>query len=355
MMESRDFPGSLLLAARTIQEGGAFLNMTREEVELFCIDHQVMVEIGTGADNLVIDLASMTTSPHISHTASNNITSTEITGSEAICQVAHIILTEFLFEKDAFVRGSLGQHEAFDTMIKSLESACLEALTHSLTRGDSRFLLPNHQQIERLTFPKVVDSVVPMLVPQNVEVTMAGDLCPEELEHLAKTYLGSVASGVRQIAFPRSFENLTASDFLNDAAALSGSDATIQLTDTLVASPQFLASLELEETSAVLNDLEESVVVTRSEPTEVVPQDLVVHTIGKERQLGVYLPDSEERAIGYLAGPCPSPWGKLPGGETIMGRMQRLANQKTVTTKDLKRWQHPLFAFLALQILQEVC
>lgn len=37
--------GSVLLGARTIQEGGAFLGVSREEVELFCIDHLVMVDI----------------------------------------------------------------------------------------------------------------------------------------------------------------------------------------------------------------------------------------------------------------------------------------------------------------------
>ena len=35
MRESRDSPGSVLTGSRTIQEGGAFLDMTREEVELF--------------------------------------------------------------------------------------------------------------------------------------------------------------------------------------------------------------------------------------------------------------------------------------------------------------------------------
>jgi hypothetical protein len=44
MLESKA-PGAVLIGARTLQEGGAFLNVSREEVELFCIDHMVSVEI----------------------------------------------------------------------------------------------------------------------------------------------------------------------------------------------------------------------------------------------------------------------------------------------------------------------
>ena len=38
MREGKDRPGSVLLGARTIQEGGAFLDVTREEVGVYiCI------------------------------------------------------------------------------------------------------------------------------------------------------------------------------------------------------------------------------------------------------------------------------------------------------------------------------
>jgi hypothetical protein len=32
MLEDRNSPGAVLLGSRTVQEGGAFLDMTREEV-----------------------------------------------------------------------------------------------------------------------------------------------------------------------------------------------------------------------------------------------------------------------------------------------------------------------------------
>ena len=56
MKESRKQPGAVLVGSRTIQEGGAFLNMTREDVELFCIDHLLMVDISASEEALMFDV-----------------------------------------------------------------------------------------------------------------------------------------------------------------------------------------------------------------------------------------------------------------------------------------------------------
>ena len=62
-----------------------------------------------------------------------------LTGLEAVMQVAHIILTDFKYEQDAFDRARQSFHEQFDSIVKGLESACIESLTYSLTGGDGRF------------------------------------------------------------------------------------------------------------------------------------------------------------------------------------------------------------------------
>ena len=54
-------------------------------------------------------------------------------------QVAHIILTDFKYEQDAFDRARQSFHEQFDSIVKGLESACIESLTYSLTGGDGRY------------------------------------------------------------------------------------------------------------------------------------------------------------------------------------------------------------------------
>ena len=84
MLESRESgtTGSVMLGSRTMQEGGAFLDMTREEVELFCIDHLVMVEIIASEGALIFDFQTVT-SPGPSG----------VTGLEASLQVGALTLT----------------------------------------------------------------------------------------------------------------------------------------------------------------------------------------------------------------------------------------------------------------------
>lgn len=178
MLESKNSPGAVLLGARAIQEGGAFLEMTREEVELFCIDNQVMVEVTATEEALIFDFQSVTTAPGVStpmmaaahghlHSAtqldnrdrgSDNVVdsydsrggsggggssnsqtaASAVTGIEAVMQVAHIILTDFKYEEDAFERAKQSFHEQFDSTVKGLETACTESLTYSLTGADPR-------------------------------------------------------------------------------------------------------------------------------------------------------------------------------------------------------------------------
>ncbi len=83
MLESREkgTTGSVLLGSRTMQEGGAFLDMTREEVELFCIDHLVMVEIIATEAALIFDFQTVT----------KQGPSGKLTGLEASLQVCDIL------------------------------------------------------------------------------------------------------------------------------------------------------------------------------------------------------------------------------------------------------------------------
>ena len=108
MLESAGAQGAVYIGSRTMQEGGAFANVSREEVELFCIDHNVMVEILSTDDALIFDFQSVT-SPGPGGV---------VTGIEACMQVAHIILTDFKYEQDAFERARQSGHEAFDSVVK---------------------------------------------------------------------------------------------------------------------------------------------------------------------------------------------------------------------------------------------
>jgi hypothetical protein len=66
------------------------------------------------------------------------------------------------------------------------------------------------------------------------------------------------------------------------------------------------------------------------------------------KQLGVYLPDTDERAMGYLAGPSPNNWGILSDGTHISSLLDAGSGKKE------DRRSHPLFGHVALLVMQEV-
>ena len=274
MLEDRNRPGSVLIGSRTMQEGGAFLDMSREEVELFCIDHLVMVDIIAAEDALIFDFQTVTTPGP----------GGEVTGLEACLQVMHIIMTDFKYEPDAFERARQGFHEHYDSIVKGLESACQEQIVSSLLQGDERFITPNHDQIDSLDLDSARSSVQKQLSPSNVEISIAGDASLDSMEQMCLKYFGCIP--------PHS----------------SGNEENLQ---------QELKTLK-------------------------------VKTLGKDKELDIFLSDSDDRAMGYLAGPCPNRWGVQYDGTNI-GEVLDAMNGK----KDDRR-SHPLFGFMILSVLQEV-
>ena len=66
------------------------------------------------------------------------------------------------------------------------------------------------------------------------------------------------------------------------------------------------------------------------------------------KQLGVYLPDTDERAMGYLAGPSPNRWGILSDGSHVSDLLRAASGKKE------ERRSHPLFGHVVLLVMQEV-
>lgn len=272
MRESKERPGAVLLGARTIQEGGAFLDVTREEVELFCIDHLVMVDILAKEDALIFDFSSVTSLG----------AGGKVSGLEAVMQVLHVILTDFKWEQDAFERAKQGIHEQFDSTIKGLETACVEGITRSISQADARQIFPGHEEIDALDLPAVRDAVTSIMAPSAVEVSIAGDAPLSLFESLSLEYLGTIPK-------------------------------------------------------------------KPSVPSLTTPLDpLEVRTLGRAKQLGIYLQDSDERAMGYLAGAAPNRWGVFSNGTTVADLL-RLRGGKQEAHR-----AHPLFGHAVLQVLQEV-
>ena len=282
MLEKPGEEGSMLLGSRTIQEGGAFLDMSREEVELFCIDHQVMVDIVTSEDALVFDFQTVTTPGP----------GGQVTGLEACLQVAHIILTDFKYEEDAFARAKQGFHEHYDSVVKGLETACQEALALRLGGGDKRLVTPNHQQLDGLTLDVAKAAITSQLGSDAVEVSISGDAPIEELVDLSLRYLGTIpppASGAKR---PLRSEALKV---VGAGAGAAGA-------------------------------------------AKAAPEPLTV-----------YLADSDERAMGYCAGPSPNRWGVGADGRTVSDLLRALNGGKPDARRD-----HPIFGHVLMQVLQDV-
>ena len=66
--------------------------------------------------------------------------------------------------------------------------------------------------------------------------------------------------------------------------------------------------------------------------------------------IGVYLADSDERAMGYLAGAAPNKWGVFSNGTTVS---ESLISLNKGGKQDAHR-SHALFGYIVLQVLQEV-
>eukprot|EP00607_Mallomonas_marina_P007369 CAMPEP_0182419444 /NCGR_PEP_ID=MMETSP1167-20130531/3899_1 /TAXON_ID=2988 /ORGANISM="Mallomonas Sp, Strain CCMP3275" /LENGTH=1078 /DNA_ID=CAMNT_0024594381 /DNA_START=315 /DNA_END=3551 /DNA_ORIENTATION=+ len=295
LLEHNSKPGAVSLGARTVQEGGACEGYSREEVELFCIDHLVMVDIAATEDSLIFDFQSVT---------SPGPGGEGVTGLEAVMQVAHIILTDIVWEEDAFERAKLGLHEYFDSVVKGLETACQERLTQTLSGGDQRFCTANHKQLDALSLEDVRDAVSEQLAPSRVEISICGDMSSSVLEKLCLAYLGTV---------PSREEKKTSLSSLS--------------------TPGLGAQLLARRQSSS----------EKTEKKEDSPVGAPINTIG------VFLPDSDERSMGYLAGPAPNKYGLWADGTSIQDAMLVGCGKK-----DRERRSHVLFPMVALMVLQEV-
>ncbi|KAJ1452633.1 hypothetical protein M885DRAFT_526193 [Pelagophyceae sp. CCMP2097] len=179
--------GAVALGARTLQEGGAFSPWSREQVELFCVDRLIMVEVAATDDAVFIDFQFPTPVPRTGGCS----------GVEAALQIAHKILDPgaFVWETDAFDRARPLLQQQYDTTLRAMEGAAQDALLSELLQDDARFLSLKQADghLDRLDLETVQTAVMRQLRASNVEVSIVGDFDALEVEALSLKYLGSVA------------------------------------------------------------------------------------------------------------------------------------------------------------------
>ena len=182
--------GSLAVGARAMQEGGSFGSFTREQVELFAVDHLIMVEINCDEEALVMDFVFPTT--NVGNTGYGESKQMGITGTESVLQIVREILIDFNWEEDALGRSKTSYRSAHESMEKSLEGKTTEMIMDNLTGGDKRFLSIDSPTTDAVTLEDAKNAVMSQLMPSDLEITIAGDFAVQETLDMILKYLGTV-------------------------------------------------------------------------------------------------------------------------------------------------------------------
>lgn len=248
--------GAVALGARTLQEGGAFAPWSREQVELFCVDRLIMVEVACTDEAIFVDFQFPTPAPRAGGCG----------GLEAALQLAHKILepSAFLWEEDALGRARLGLEQQHDSTQKSMEGYAQDRLLSQMLDGDKRFL--SMSPPAELTLADVRDAVMSQFDPANVEVLLVGDFDIEEADRLARLYLGAVTRA------PEHSEPCADSE------------------------PDCIPVVSKQEI------------------------DVRAKAMGNpiESTLNIHVPDSDPRAIAHIAGAAPNRAGILSDGRSLL-------------------------------------
>eukprot|EP00934_Nitzschia_sp_Nitz4_P009180 Nitzschia sp. Nitz4//scaffold46_size129759//113169//116946//NITZ4_003524-RA/size129759-augustus-gene-0.27-mRNA-1//-1//CDS//3329552664//9170//frame0 len=284
-------PGSMTVGALTMQEGGAFGPWTREQVELFCVDHLLMVQIKCNEESIVWDFTFPTTS--VGNVGIGPDSLPGITGTESVLQVIREIIGGFRWEPDALGRSKSSLKATHETMEKNLEKATLEKVMNTMMKDDSRFMSVDVAQVEDVTLAEAQNAVMSQLMPSNLEISVSGDVNTTEVLDMIHKYVGTIPADIN-----KKYE-------IHPPADAGDTD-------------------------------------DRSVPTFETP--------GKFVELE--LSDPDPRAVAYVAGSAPNAWGFLADGSNIADHI--LEKDTGATDVDHSRRRHPLFAHVALMLLSEI-
>jgi hypothetical protein len=128
--------GSMAIGARTMQEGGAFGPWTREQVELFCVDHLLMVEINCSEESITVDFVFPTT--NVGNVGFGDDVQLGITGTESVMQIVREIIVGFKWEQDALGRSKSSFRATHESLLKNLENLSTERIMEAMTNHDER-------------------------------------------------------------------------------------------------------------------------------------------------------------------------------------------------------------------------
>ncbi|KAL0380284.1 UNVERIFIED_CONTAM: Stromal processing peptidase, chloroplastic [Sesamum angustifolium] len=326
--ETAEAKGAVIVGVRTLSEGGRVGNFSREQVELFCVNHLINCSLESTEEFICMEFR---------FTLRDD-------GMRAAFQLLHMVLEHSVWLDDAFDRAKQLYLSYYRSIPKSLERSTAHKLMLAMLGGDERFVEPTPNSLQQLTLEQVKDAVMNQFVCDNMEVSIVGDFSEEDIESCILEYLGTVrerrGSETAQKYSPIIFRPYTA-DLQHQEVFLKDTDERAcayvagpapnrwgftfegkNLLESVSNVPAFMGDInEVKETSAVVIDL----------------CFVMLETIGMTRCLPILFSDME-RAAGEHQN-----FEEQPGGLDI-------------TQKDLqgKLHAHPLFFAITMGLLQEI-
>jgi len=252
-----------------------------------------MVEINCSEESLVIDFVFPTT--NVGNVGFGENLELVITGTEAVMQIVREIIVGFHWEEDALGRSKQSYRSSHESLQKNLEGKSTESIMEAMCRNDERFLSVDVDTVNAVTLDDARNAIMSQLLPENIEISAAGDFDVQEVSDMILKYIGTISA-----------------------------DAN--------------SEYRLEEK------------VSEETGGKVFGTVPVLEKPGKFLELE--LTDSDPRAVAYVAGSSPNMWGTLSDGTTVAERV--MAADKGQSDYDKKRRSHPLFANVALSLLSEI-
>lgn len=210
-VENSDSRGAVIVGVRTLSEGGRVGNFSREQVELFCVNHLI---------NCSLESTEEFISMEFRFTLRDN-------GMQGAFQLLHMVLEHSVWLEDAFDRARQLYLSYYRSIPKSLERSTAHKLMLAMLNGDERFVEPTPMSLQNLTLETVRDAVMDQFVGDNMEVSIVGDFSEEEIESCILNYLGTVRSA-RESGREKQFEPVlfrpSASDLQSQQVFLKDTD-----------------------------------------------------------------------------------------------------------------------------------
>ena len=312
--------GAVAVGTRALSEVGTVGRWRRDQVELFCISRLITSQLECDEEFVFMD----------AHFAVGG------GGLRAVLEMVHLLLAEPAWDEGAAERARQVYLSHARSLDKSLERAASDRVVSAMLGGDRRFVDARPEEVSALTLEGMREAVGAQLSPADVEVNIVGDF----------TTPASVAGGG------------------GGGAGDADEDTVVDIDDLVL---KYLGTLSPEGAAAKAKDDRSSAAAAELPPPPDPPLDRPVAVVQNApaslRRQVWHLPDSDERAIAYIAGAAPCRWGAF-GEAPPAGPPQRpiapppvlppSATADAVAAARAARRAHPLYADVSLSLLAEV-